>query len=238
MRIRPVQPLLFIAADRREAEPWVSHWGESRVLHLPVHWARAGKWRGRDVIAIANGVGSQRAVAAAQAALTVADRVSALCSIGTGGALDASLNIGEVVVATAVNDGNNKTWPALDPGGPPSRSGLVHSSAHIARTGDEKRNLSATGAILVEMEAAAVAQAAQELAVPFYCVRVVSDLANETFFIDFESFLLPDGRFDVPRLVMHALTHPLKGFTELLRLQRRTSAAAKHLGDFLANCKF
>jgi adenosylhomocysteine nucleosidase len=229
--------LLFIASDRREAESWVAHWENPRPLTLPVNWARTGRWRSRDVIAIANGVGTHRASAAVQSALTLATGFSGICSIGTGGALDTTLAIADIVVATSVS-GASAHWPALDPHGPPVRSGLVHSSRHIARTAAEKRKLRETGAILVEMEAAGIAREARKLDVPFYCVRAVSDLADETFFIDFERFLMPDGGFNVPRLVMHAFAHPVKGFPELLRLQRRTAAAAQKLGRFLAECEF
>lgn len=227
-------PLLFVASDHREAEPWVARWASSRDASLPVHWSRTGKWRNRDVIAVANGVGTTRAKAAIHAA---GKTFSGICSIGTGGALDASLAIADVIVATAVTDGNT-TWPALDPHGPTTRSGLVRTNAHIARTSDEKTNLQRSGAILVEMESAAVAEVARELAVPFYCVRVVSDLAHETFFIDFERSLMPDGRFNVSRLVIDALSHPFRGFPELLRLQKRTAQAAQQLGRFLENCNF
>jgi nucleoside phosphorylase len=230
-------PFIFIASDRREAEPWVARWENPQPMELPVHWARAGTWRGRDVIAIANGVGAHRAAAAVQAAQSVAESFSGICSIGTGGALDRSLRLADVVVASAVTEGQTN-WTALDPHGPPARSGLVYSSAHIARTIEEKRKLNESGAILVEMESAGVARAAQELAVPFYCIRVVSDLADEAFFIDFESCIMADGRFNVPRLIMQALAHPVQGFSELLRLQRRTSDAAKKLGSFLAECNF
>lgn len=230
-------PLLFVASDRREAEPWVSRWSESRTINLPVYWARSGKWKGRDVIAIANGVGTGRAALAVQAARAVTENFSGLCSIGTGGALDSSLRIADVVVATTVASESN-TWPALDPNGPACRKGPIVTSPQIARTSAEKRNLSASGAILVEMEAAALARCATELAVPFYCVRAVSDLADETFFLDFQSFLMSDGRFNVPGLVIRALAHPVKGMGELLRLQRRSLAAARQLGDYLSMCKF
>jgi adenosylhomocysteine nucleosidase len=206
-------------------------------MDLPVHWARAGTWRGRDVIAVANGVGAHRAADAVAAAQAVAKGFSGICSIGTGGALDPALLLADVFVASAVTDGAN-TWSALDPHGPSARSGLVYSSRHIARTVEEKRKLNQCGAILVEMEAAGVARVAEEMAVPFYCVRVISDLADEAFFIDFESCIMADGRFNVPRLVMQALAHPRRGFPELLRLQRRTADAAKKLGDFLADCNF
>jgi adenosylhomocysteine nucleosidase len=230
-------PLIFVASDRREVEPWVSRWENSRPMELPVHWARAGTWRGRDVIAVTNGVGAHRAADAIAAALAVAKGFSGICSIGTGGALDPSLAIADVIVASTVTDGQ-KTWAAVDPHGPAAPLGLVYSSRHIARTVEEKRKLNQSGAILVEMEAAGVARVAEEMAVPFYCVRVVSDLADEAFFIDFERCIMSDGRFNVPRLVMQALVHPMKGFPELLRLQRRTADAAKKLGSFLADCKF
>ncbi len=231
------QPLLFIASDRREAEPWVSNWNDTRPLKLPVHWARAGEWRGREVICIANGVGAERAFAALEASRTPANNFSGIVSIGTCGALDPSLAIADIIVATAVTDGCT-TWPALDPHGPPANSGLVHSSPHIARTAEEKRKLRRSGAIIVEMEAAGLARAAQELDVPFFCVRAVSDLAGESFSIDFEKFLMQDGQFNVPGLAMHAIAHPLQGLPELLRLQSRTAQAAKQLGGFLAGCRF
>jgi adenosylhomocysteine nucleosidase len=230
-------PLLFIAADQREAEPWVARWNDIRALSLRVHWARAGNWRGREVIAIANGTGPQCAIAAVQSAQTIARTFSGICSIGTGGALDPSLRIADVVVATAVMDGKAR-YPALDPGGSLTRSGIVHTSPHIIRTAHEKSKLHQSGSIIVEMESGGVARVAGELSIPFYCVRVVSDLAGETFFTDFESFLMPDGRFSVPRLALHALVHPVKGLGELLRLQKRTSLAARRLAEFLDSCTF
>jgi nucleoside phosphorylase len=220
----------------------VAHWKNLRVVKLPVHWARAGEWKGRDAIAVANGVGYERAELAVQAARTLAGSFSAMVSIGTAGALDPSLSIADVVVATGVTDGKS-TWPALSipdvsPPGRAARSGLVQSSAHIARTAEEKRKLRQSGAIIVEMESAGVARSALELAVPFHCVRAVSDLADETFFTDFESFLMPDGRFSVPSLALFALAHPVKGLGEFMRLQRRTAEAARRLGDYLSCCNF
>lgn len=228
-------PRLFVSSDRREAEPWVARWENVRKLSAPVNWARTGTWRGRPMIALANGVGAQRALAGIHTVRTVTEHPSEIWSIGTGGALDPDLAIAEVVVANSVTNGH-RVWQALDPLGPPARSGTVHSVSRIVRTCEEKKNLHETGAILVEMEAAGVASMAYELAIPFYCVRVVSDLAEESFFIDFEEFLLPDGQFNVAGLLRFAMEHPLKGLPELLRLQERTAKAAKHLAEFLAEC--
>ena len=228
---------LFVASDRREIEPWVARWQNVRPVNLPVHWARTGSHQGCEMLAIANGIGQERAAAAVEAAVRADGSLSAVWSIGTAGALDPFLAVADVIAATEVTDGG-QTWQANAPAGPPVRSGLVRTSQHVARTSVEKKNLHATGAIIVEMEAAAVARAASEMAVPFYCVRGVSDHANETFFIDFESFFMPNGTLNVPRLVVYALAHPMDALPELIRLQRRSSLAAKRLAGFLAACHF
>jgi hypothetical protein len=88
------------------------------------------------------------------------------------------------------------------------------------------------------MEAAAVARASEQLNVPFYCVRAVSDLANEDFANDFNRCFMPDGRINVARLILGALPSPVRRFGELIRLSRRTALASRNLGEFLGNCAF
>jgi uridine phosphorylase len=219
--------LLFIAADPREFTGFLSHWQQIQPLPLPVHWARTGRWKGREVHAIANGAGADRAFAA----VLVAPKSSAICNIGFCGALDETLRIGDVFVATEVRNGT-KGWPACTPDAPDAPSGVVASIDHIAQTAAEKSNLRATGASIVEMEAAGVARASEDLELPFYCVRAVSDLANEDFATDFNSALGPDGRFSTIRIVRQFK------FGELIRLKQRTDLASKNLGDFLAASTF
>jgi adenosylhomocysteine nucleosidase len=219
--------LLFIAADPRECTGLLSHWEQVQPLQLPVYWARTGRWKGREVTAIANGAGAERAFAA----VLVAPRASAVCNIGFCGALDESLRIGDVFVATEIRNGVD-VWPACVPDTPDSPTGVVASIDHIAQTAVEKSNLRACGASIVEMEAAGVARASGDLDLPFYCIRAVSDLAHEDFAIDFNAALGPDGRFSVI-----ALAKQLK-FGELLRLKHRTDLASKKLGDFLAATTF
>jgi len=219
--------LLFIAADPRECTGLLSHWEQVQPLQLPVHWARTGRWKGREVTAVANGAGSKQAFAA----VLVAPRASAVCNIGFCGALDESLQIGDVFVATEIRNGGN-SWPACVPDTPDSPTGVVASIDHIAQTAAEKSNLRASGASIVEMEAAGVARASEDLGLPFYCIRAVSDLACEDLVNDFNAALGPDGRFSVISLVKQ-----LK-FKELLRLQKRTALASKKLGDFLAATTF
>jgi nucleoside phosphorylase len=113
-----------------------------------------------------------------------------------------------------------------------SHIGIVASIDHIAQTAAEKRNLRASGASIVEMEAAGAARASEDLGLPFYCIRAVSDLAHEDLINDFNAALRPDGRFSVIRLVKQ-----LK-WGELVRLQKRTALASKKLGDFIEATSF
>jgi nucleoside phosphorylase len=226
-------PLLFVAADPLECTGWVARWNSVRKVSLAVRWARAGKWKGRDVAVIANGAGAARAFAA----VVLAGEVSAVCNIGFCGALRQELRVGDVFVATEIRNGE-RAYEANPPGGPEAASGAVASIDHVAATAAEKRQLRAGGASIVEMEAAGAANAAEDLAVPFYCVRVVSDLAGEDFANDFNAALTSDGGFSVARLAMGALASPGKRFSELIRLRQRTAMASKKLGEFLANCTF
>jgi adenosylhomocysteine nucleosidase len=88
------------------------------------------------------------------------------------------------------------------------------------------------------MEAAGAARAAQDLGVPFYCIRAVSDLADENFVNDLNASFMPDGRISVVRLMFGALRNPPKHIGELVRLNKRAAVAANNLGEFLANCAF
>lgn len=219
--------LLFIGADPREFTGLLTHWESVSPLPLSVHWARSGRWRGREVFAIANGAGADRAFAA----LLMAPKASAICNVGFCGALDESLKIGDVVVVTEVQT-DDRSWQTTVPDGPPAHRGIVKTTDHIVQTAAEKRTLRASGASIVEMEAAGVARAAEDLGVPFFCVRAVSDLATEDFQNDFNAALQPDGRFSVLRLVSQ-----LK-LKELIELKKRTTLASKKLGDFLAASSF
>ncbi len=227
-----MKPLLFLAADPRECTQFLQHWAKVEPVNLPVHWARRGIWKSRAVIAIANGAGPERARMAVEAAAG-AFGLSGVCNIGFCGALDTALGIGDIFVATDVNG-----LPTLLPGSyPQSKSGALASIPRIAQTAREKAKLRSTGAWVVEMEAAGALRAAVELGMGFYCIRAVSDLAEEDFSIDFNHFLMPDGQFDIFRMVCTSLTQP-KCFRELIRLSKRTRAASINLGEFLDHCDF
>ncbi len=224
---------LFVSAEPREFDGFLPYCSNVSPLEVPVHWARVANWNGQQMIAIANGAGAARASAAVDSVLSIT-RALTVCSTGFCGALDPELRIGDVFVADTV-DGMPAQHPQSEK---PHRSGALTSSGTIAASAAEKQALRASGASAVDMESAAIAQRAAHYSVPFYCVRSVSDLAEETFANDFQAALGADGRYRVARLLAGALARPTQRFPELLRLQRRCGIAARRLGAFLDSCEF
>jgi nucleoside phosphorylase len=185
----------------------------------------------------ANGAGANCAAAAVDAALQDFP-AEAVISTGFCGALDPAMEIGDIVVCTEVLSGTRRL-PALAPRcNKAHHAGGVISIDCVAQSAAEKARLRATGAIAVEMEAAGVAERAAALNLPFYCVKVVTDLAGEDMANDFNSALRPDGHFATMVILSSSLKKPFVRIPELLRLRKRCARAALLLGEFIADCRF
>ena len=229
--------ILMIAADPMEFPGILRHATEVKSASVPADWSRSARLGTHDLVLVANGMGAQRAASAVDAALECFP-AEAIVSTGFCGALAPDLEIADVVVGTAIAAGS-RTFPALHPDTPRMhRTGVVCSIDHVAQTADEKRRLRASGACVVEMEAGGVAERARARGVPFYCIRVVTDLAGEDMANDFNRALRPDGHFATISVFTGALRKPLVRLPELLRLRNRCVLAARVLGDFFADCRF
>lgn len=225
--------LLFIAAFDMEFTGILSRLRSVETVRIGVRWARSGALGEHTVLLAANGAGWKRAEAATQAGWSYR-RPDAVISTGFCGALTTNLRIADIVCGTAVNGHPAQTMT----GATPCVQGGVRSIDHIARTASEKAQLAQTGECAVEMEAAAVAQQAAARGTAFYCVRSVTDLADEDLENDFNSALRPDGHFATIQVLTGALRHPAVRLPELLRLRSRCAQAAVRLGDFFADCRF
>lgn len=175
---------------------------------------------------VANGPGPQLAAAAVRVGF------DAVLSAGICGALDPALRVGDIVVANAVNG-----IPIAVANGPePKRVANIASLDRVIGTVEEKKELFRSGAVAIEMEAAGVLQRAQELGMPCFCVKAVSDVADEAFALDLNAARDRSGRFSVARILGQAVRRPVTVGPELLRLRRNSARAAKALGDFLEHC--
>jgi nucleoside phosphorylase len=229
--------LLLIAAEAREFSGLVQFCRNVKPLQWPVYSARSADLNGREVLLVANGAGRRRAAQGVDVASSMG-KLDLICNMGFCGALESGMAIGDIFVAERVQTGVAE-YAAVKPlSNRPYHTGLLASIDRVAQTAEEKGGLRARGASAVEMEAAGVAAKAAELGVPFYCVRSVTDLAHETFGLDFNAALRPDGRFDTMRLIAASCRRPLSLLPELLRLGKRCRTASRTLGEFVADCRF
>jgi adenosylhomocysteine nucleosidase len=215
----------------------LAHATKARPAAFPIDWARSARLGEHEVVLAANGAGARRAGSAVDAALEhfAADGI---VSTGFCGALAPEMEIADVVVGTGIAAGSRR-FEALYPAATkPHHRGVVCSIDHVAGSAEEKRRLRATGASAVEMEAGGVAERAAARGIPFYCIRVVTDLAGEDMANDFNRALRPDGHFATISILRGTLRNPWVRLPELFRLRNRCVRAARVLGDFIAACRF
>lgn len=232
-------PVIAVASQPLEFAGLLRLADMARRLPWPVVYAREARLHGRRWILAAHGPGPRLAGAAAETALDRCSGRAVVLSTGFCGALDPSLRAGDIFAAREVFDASGgRTFPAALPqSSRPFHQGRLWSQDRVAVSAREKASLREQGAGAVEMEAAAVAAEAARRNAPFYCVRVVSDPADETLPVDFNSCRDSAGRFSNSRITSAALLHP-SSLIPLLRFGRRCRRAALLLGDFLASCRF
>jgi len=199
-----------------------------------------GDLSGKKTRFVANGPGIENASAAVEEVCR-AETPSAIVSVGYVGALDPALEVGQIFVARQVMRLDSalkysvETPAFSDPGS--VAQGTLLTIDRVAQTQEEKRVLRESGADAVDMEAYAVAEEAERRAVPFYCVRVVSDRADTDFAIDFNRARKSDGTFSGWGIVAQAGLSPRR-WKQLLGLKRDADLASKRLAEFLNSCRF
>lgn len=238
--------ILYVASEAMELEPFAGRLTGLRKLKWPIDYAWEGIWDGRRIMLAANGAGPQlaaRAVEIALRAVSAADlsasKLEMIVSTGFCGGLEPMLRETQIVVAAEVLDSESQEKFAacgVTDSGEIAASGIIVTRDRIARNTAEKQDLRTSGAIAVDMEAAGVAGRAKRAGLPFACIKVVSDRADESFGFDLNRMRSADGHIRRGKIGYYALTHP-GVIPELLRLKRRAEAAAQVLGDFLVNCR-
>ncbi len=226
--------ILFVAADRMEFAGMVRRARNVRGADLPLDWSRQAELGGHETMLVANGIGWARAKEAAVTGIRTFSP-DAVVSTGFCGALSPLLEVAELVTADRVI-GPGVLYPARTVSGP--AQGAVHSVSYVAQTAEQKLQLSAGGAIAVEMEAVGVAEVVSQASLPFFCIRAVTDLAGETLANDFNGALRADGHFATMNILRVALLDPAIRLPELIRLRKRCTLAARALGDFFAENRF
>jgi adenosylhomocysteine nucleosidase len=218
----------IVAADPYELAPYARQLtGVEDFRQVSRSPARGTAPHGDTVRMTAFGPGFRAAARAAQAILSDGP-VDVLISAGTCGALSPELTLFDIVVDA--RDHQPSTGAAF-------RSGLVVSQDRVASTAEEKLALAREG-VAVEMESAAVREAALRQGVKFACIKCVSDTAAEALPLDFNRYRTADGGFAKWRIAGAILAEPLTLIPAIGALQRQSRQAALTLGGFLAGCRF
>ena len=217
---------LLVAAERRELEGILSRFGGASKLEWPgAKFARATERNGDRWWMVASGPGPRLV----EKALAEKKNVNGIINTGFCGALDPALQVGDIVVSGEIEFTTSS----------PFVPGETLSDDRVVVTAAEKRALRyRTGAVAVEMEAAATKSKAAEWGVPFMCIRVVSDTAADDLPLDFNRFRNADGNFSRTRIALAAMARPFSAMPGLLELDRNCRRASQSLGDFLADCRF
>jgi adenosylhomocysteine nucleosidase len=232
-----VRTILLVAAERLEFAGLLSRLTGVTEISCGSEYAACADVGGDRWVLAANGPGPRLAAEAAAAACR--DRApDIVVSTGFCGALDPHLALADIVVAERVL-GDRGSYPARLPRtSRPHARGAVLSQCSVAVTVADKRRLRQSGACAVEMEAYGLAERASNWGSDFYCIRAVSDRADEDLPMDFNAVRDPSGRFDRMRIARAALARPLERVPRLWRMRRNCRQAAEQLGEFLADCRF
>ncbi len=186
-----------------------------------------GTIAGHEAVAIAGGMG---AAAARRAVARRCPMAGPTRSSPTGGPAPSpalSSRPRRIAISEIIDHGSGERFATRIPEG----MRLV-TLDHVARA-DEKRRLAETHqAVLVDMEAAAVARLAAESEIPFYCFKGISDAYTDNL-PDFSRFISPKASFACqPSWRMPRFT--LRYWSSLARLGKNSSIAASNLARLLS----
>jgi adenosylhomocysteine nucleosidase len=207
----------IVAALEREVRPLVKHW---RVAEKQYSGRSFRFFESGDVVVVCGGIGAEAARRAAEAVI-VLYQPGIIYSAGYAGALDPAIGIGQVMRPARVihvGDGSSASIAAGE--------GVLVTAASVASPAQKQKLRESFGAQAVDMEASAVARAAEARGIEFAAIKAISD-EFEFEFPNTERFVDSQGRFLEARFALFAAMRPwLWGrLIELARNNRRASRA-------------
>jgi nucleoside phosphorylase len=203
----------IVAALEREISGLVKGWESGRISNLKF-------WRRGELVAAVAGMGWDKAFAGTNVVIE-AFRPELITSIGFSGALSTDLPVASIFVPAQVI--GFKTGAAFQTG---FGTGTLVTAAGVAGVNDKSEMAARYGAQAVDMEAAAVSEAASTAGVRFAAIRAISDGVNDE--MDFlGAFVTPDG-FKTRAFLAYVAVRP-RLWKALARLGENTRLASEAL---------
>jgi adenosylhomocysteine nucleosidase len=214
----PSAKIAIVAAMELEIKPLVRNWHRRMI----VHEGRSYRiFENGEAALVCSGIGPAAARRAAEALMSEVNPVRVV-SVGFAGALDSTLAVGNIFEPrTVINFGDGAR---TDTG---TGDGVLISTSTVADKEQKARLAQAYGAAAVDMEAAAVAQAAEARGVEFGALKAISDAADLNL-PPIDGFVAADGTFQSGRFGCHVALRPwLWGST--MALARNSAKASRAL---------
>lgn len=210
--------IAIVAALEREVRPLVKSW---RVSQKESDGRRFRFFERDDAAVVCAGIGAEAARRAAEAVIALyAPHV--VCSAGFAGALDARLKVGDIVQPALVVNAGDGSRVEIENG-----SGVLVSFAAIANPAQKAQLRESFAAQAVDMEAAAVARAAEARGIRFSAVKAISDEIDFEF-PSLDRFVDAGGSFSELRFAAFAAVRPWL-WSKVIRLGRDSSRASRAL---------
>jgi adenosylhomocysteine nucleosidase len=220
--------IAIVAALEREVGALVRRPKEEWRVSEKEHAGRSFRFFSRDeAVLVCGGIGAEAARRAAEAVIALY-APAAVYSVGFAGALDPSLRVADLVQPRRVVNAGDGSSVSLDRG-----EGVLVSFGSVASAAQKVKLRESFGAQVVDMEAAAVARAAEARGVGFGVVKVISDEFGFTF-PTMERFVDSDGQFLEMRFALYAGVRPWL-WPKVVSMARNSKRAANALSDWLSD---
>ena len=210
--------LAIVAALEREVRPLSKHWQVRKREH-------AGRefrfYESREGVLVCGGMGPEAARRAAEAVIVLYSP-DLLYSVGYAGALDPALKVGDVLIPAQIINGSDSSRVDVSKG-----EGILLSQNAVASVAQKSRLRESYGAQAIDMEASAVARAADARGVGFRAIKVISDEFNFEL-PTLSRFVDREGRFREVRFALHALVRPWL-WLPLVHLAKNSARATRSL---------
>jgi adenosylhomocysteine nucleosidase len=214
--------IAIVAALEREVRPLVKGWHAREVLHEHKSFR---VFANNGVAVVCGGIGPEAARRAAEAIIAVVEP-AIIFSVGFAGALDSSLKVGDIVRPARVINARDGSSVRLEDG-----RGVLVSVNSVASPEQKVKLRESYGAQIVDMEAAAVAQAADLHGVQFAVIKAISDEVGFRF-PSTEKFVDSNGKFSEGRFALFAASRPWL-WRSVFQLARNSSRASRALCEAL-----
>lgn len=230
----------LIAAFPGELEPLVAGWSKLDFGRgaLP-HAVWQGRMGAMECIAVAAGMGksaARRACTIAEAAAGAAGLgLTGLVSVGWAGALSCGLQAAEAYpVGEVIDQQSGERFVVASPSSgrlPDPHPLRLVTSDHVVRSSEKRKLGESYSAVMVDMEASAVAQMASNKGIDFNCFKSISDGYLEVI-PDFSRYADAQGQIRMPALLAHLAVRPVY-WPAMARLRQNTKKGAAALAELL-----